>query len=386
MKLVDETIQQFRTRFSVEPEVVVAAPGRVNMMGEHTDYNEGYVLPAAIDRYVVVAVGKRGDRLAYFHSVDYNQTHRFFVPHVHQTKSLPWANYPKGVLCLLRTQGLSVQGMNFCFQGNIPQRAGLSSSAAVEVASAMAFARLFDVDVPPLDLVQLCQRAENDFVGVQCGIMDQFIAVLGKKHHALFVDCRNLHYEFLPLPKSVGIVICDTRVKRELTRSQYNTRRLECEEAVKELSSVRPGIRSLRDVSLEAFLHDQMHLHWTLRKRCRHVISENDRVVQSVKALGAGDVGLFGKLMVDSHVSLRNDYEVSSRELDAVVDIAMEVDGVYGARMTGAGFGGSVICLVQRQHIDMFGQTVRKEYSKMFGIEPAIYACSVVDGAHVVKH
>ncbi|MEE9224697.1 MAG: galactokinase [Bacteroidota bacterium] len=385
MKLVDETEGKFREHFGVEPEVVVVAPGRVNLMGEHTDYNDGYVVPAAIDRYIVVAVGKRSDRLAYIHSVDYNLTHRYYTPHVHQTRSLPWADYPKGILCFLRRYGAVVHGLNFCVHGDIPQGAGLSSSGALEVASAYAFTRLFHLDVPDLDLVRLCQRAENDFVGVQCGVMDQFAAMRGKKNHALFLDCRSLNYELIPLPQSVRVVVCDTRVKRALSKSEYNTRRLECQEGVRELSGVLPGIRSLRDVSLDTFLRHQMHLHWTLRKRCRHVISENERVLQGVKALREGDVGLFGKLMLDSHVSLRNDYEVSCRELDAAVDIAMEVDGVYGARMTGAGFGGSVICLVQQGQVDLLARTVQKEYTKVFAVEPEIYACSVEDGARVVK-
>lgn len=385
MDLVTETVGKFREQFGTEPEIVVLAPGRVNLIGEHTDYNEGYVMPAGIDRSIVVAAGKRSDRLAYIHSVDYSDTHRFYIPHVHQTQSVPWANYPKGVLCFLRSYGAEVEGLNFCFHGNIPQGAGLSSSAALEVASAYAFARLFHVDIPDLDLVRLCQRAENDFVGVRCGIMDQFVAMLGKKDHALFLDCRSLSYELVPVPSSVRIVICDTRVRRALSGSEYNTRRLQCEEGVKELSNFLPGIRSLRDVSLRMFLQHQMHLHWTLRKRCRHVISENERVIQAVQALKDGDLGLFGKLMVDSHVSLRSDYEVSSRELDAVVDIAMEVDGVYGARMTGAGFGGSAICLVEEHQVEPLARTLRAEYSKIFGIEPEVHACALEDGARLVK-
>lgn len=381
--LVDTTIQAYRQAFDQDPEVVASAPGRINLIGEHTDYNEGFVLPAAINRRVCVAAGKRADRNISFYAADYDSTLQTSLERLGERESHLWANYPKGVLFLLSESGHKIGGLDLCIKGDVPERVGLSSSAALEIATALAVRDLFGLGIDSVSLAKLCRRAENAFLGVSCGIMDQFTAVHGKKGHALLIDCRSLGFEVVPIPAGISIVACDTGVKRELASSEYNKRREECQLGVKELSLVLPKIRALRDVKLSAFLEHENLLNVTIRKRCRHVIDENWRALEAAADLKRNDLGDFGKLMYQSHLSLKNNYEVSSDELDAIVDIAASTDGMIGARMTGAGFGGSVVCLVAEENVQLLESSILEHYPRITGLEPKVYICEIEDGARI---
>jgi galactokinase len=381
--LLDITIREYRQIFGGEPDLVVSAPGRVNLIGEHTDYNEGFVLPAAVNKRIYAAASRRDDSKISIHSVDYGVTIHTSIEDLKSREQEFWANYPKGVLFVLARAGHNLGGMNLCLKGDVPQSAGLSSSAALEVATAFAAKELFRFKVGPLSLAKLCQTAENEFVGVNCGIMDQFTAVHGKKGYVLLLDCRSLEFQFVEFPIGVSLVVCDTGVKRKLVSSEYNRRRDECQLGVKELSFVVPGIRALRDVELSAFLEHENLLNETIRKRCRHVIHENRRVLEAAADLKRNDLSDFGKLMYQSHLSLKNNYEVSCNELDAVVDIAAATEGVIGARMTGAGFGGSAVCLVAHENVETLKSNLQELYPPLTGLQPGVYVCEIDDGVRI---
>lgn len=382
-ELVDKAAGLFRARFNTDPVCIAAAPGRVNLIGEHTDYNNGYVLPAAINRTIAVAASFRSDRILSIYSHDMHSFIHVPVEELHPLKQNMWANYPIGVAYYLKRSGVTLGGANICIAGNIPQAAGLSSSAALELASAHALLALFGGNLPPIELIKLCRQAENEFVGVSCGIMDQFVSALGKANNAVFLDCDSLKHEYVPLPANVRLLVCDTGVKRELTGSVYNQRKQECFVAVKRLSARYPVAKSLRDVSLSQFQEAEDSLDPVTRKRARHVISENQRVLDSVIALKEGNLSEFGKLMYQSHLSLKLDFEVSCPELDAVVDICAEAEGVHGARMTGAGFGGSAVCLVEEHNVEDVKTRLETEYPQKTGRTPSIQVCSIEDGAAV---
>jgi len=375
--------------FGTLPEFVVRAPGRVNLIGEHTDYNDGYVFPAALDFEMRIAGSARPDRqvraFALNEGVASPMT-TFSLDAVERSAEASWSNYMRSVAAALIREGYALSGVNVVVYGTVPIGSGLSSSAAMEMASSLAFETASGFTLDPVKRALICQRAEWDpaFVGVKCGIMDQFISSLGRKSHALFIDTRTLEYEAVPLPESgVAILIANTNVKHELAGddSAYNTRRVECELAVERLQSALPGIAALRDVTvaqLEA--HEEM-LPEVVRKRARHVVTENARVLDSVKALKAGDVSRFGELMNASHDSLRDDYEVSCPELDVLVEAARSVDGVYGSRMTGAGFGGCTVSLVREDAADRFRSHVGDVYRRETGITATFYTCRASDGA-----
>jgi len=381
--LLDITIREYRRTFGGEPDLVASAPGRVNLIGEHTDYNEGFVLPAAVNKRIYAAASRRDDAKICIHSVDYGVTIQTSIEDLKSREQEFWANYPKGFFFVLARTGHNLRGMNLCLKGDVPQSAGLSSSAALEVATAFAAKELFHLKVDPLPLAKLCQSAENEVVGVSCGIMDQFTAVHGKKGYVLLLDCRSLEFQYVEFPGGVSLVVCDTGVKRKLASSEYNKRREECQLGVKELSFVLPGIRALRDVKLSAFLEHENLLDLTLRKRCRHVIDENRRVLEAVADLRRNDLGDFGKLMYQSHLSLKNNYEVSCAELDSVVDIAAATEGVFGARMTGAGFGGSALCLVAQESVEKLKSNLQDCYPRLTGCKPEVYVCEIDDGAKI---
>ncbi|MDI7247780.1 MAG: galactokinase [Bacillota bacterium] len=374
--------------------LVVRAPGRVNLIGEHTDYNEGFVLPAAIDRDVTIAVRGRRDRIVRVHSLNYVESVEFALDHISYDHDHPWSNYVRGTLKVLADSGAPLRGMDMVVAGDVPAGAGLSSSAALEVATAVAARAVagqvaggFDLDDRALALK--CQKAENSFVGVNCGVMDQLASSLGKAGHALFIDCRSYDCEPVPLPCDYPIVICDTGVRRGLRDSEYNLRRSQCEEAVMLLQRRGMPVRSLRDVSPGELARVEPWLPEAVRVRAKHVILENDRVLLSVEALRAGRVGEFGRLMVASHASLRDLYEVSCPELDAMVEVALDVPGVAGARMTGAGFGGCTVNLVHEDAVDEFRRTVLTRYmSKVnpsrLSLEPQVYVCRAEDGAGLI--
>lgn len=381
--LVDSAIRSYRLAFGKAPDFVASAPGRINLIGEHTDYNDGFVLPAAINRRLCVAVGKRDDDLISFRSEAWKNTITFTIEELAVRENEAWANYPKGVLYFLAQAGFEVGGLNLCITTEIPQKAGLSSSAALEVATALAVKKLFQWEIDPVSLATLCRRAENEFVGVSCGIMDQFAAGFGRKGHALFLDCRSLEYELVPFPPGISLVICDTGIKREHATMEFNKRRQECQTGVNELSLVLPGIRALRDVDVSSFVQYENLLNLIIRKRCRHVINENKRVLEAVADLKKNDLSDFGKLMYQSHLSLKNCYEVSCDELDAIVDIAASTEGVIGARMTGAGFGGSAICLVVEKNVSQLEANLLQRFPEMTGLEPQVHRSEIDDGGKI---
>ncbi|MFQ5772419.1 MAG: galactokinase, partial [bacterium] len=325
------------------------------------------------------------DRKLAMFSDEYLMLAEFSLDYLEPSEEVFWANYIIGLAYLLQRTGHRLSGANLFIKADIPQRAGLSSSAALEMAAAYAFLSLSDLQLPESDIIKLCQQAENEFAGVQCGIMDQFISCLGKKNHALFLDCRTLEYEQVPIAGDIRLLVCNTDVQRELAASEYNRRREECQVGVRRLSTKLKGIRTLRDVSVEQFNQHQHLLAPTVRKRCQHVITENERVKQAVQVLKQSDMPAFGSLMYQSHFSLKHEYEVSCEELDAVVDICAECEGVYGARMTGAGFGGSAICLVHEEHVSQVVERLNTEYPKQIGKEPHIYVCKIVNGVSVLK-
>jgi galactokinase len=384
--LTQHASELFRREFNDTPHFVVSAPARVNLIGEHTDYNDGYVLPAAIDRYTVIAVGPRRDAQLIAYSDMFKNRMQTPLAQIHRMKDPPWGNYVLGVAAKLQSHGAKLCGTNLAIASSIPVGAGVSSSASVELATAYALVSIAAVQhLSPLEIIQLSQEAEHDFTGVQCGIMDQFICCLATNQTAMFLDCRTLHYERVKIPVGVELIICNTGVGRELKSSEYNARRNECQQGVRELSVVLPGIRALRDVRVNDLRAHGHLLSPVVLKRCRHVVMENERVLESAEALKRGDLSDFGKLMYQSHVSLKNDYEVSCPELDAIVDICAEEPGVFGARMTGAGFGGSAICLAGNDATQRVVERLQSEYPKQTGRKADIHVCSIVDGVEVHK-
>lgn len=406
-KRVSFTNQKFKEIFGSPSEFVTSAPGRVNLIGEHTDYNDGYVFPVAIDKYLNIAARKRPDRCVRLHALDVNDFYEFCLdtlPSVQREISPAWSHYLIGVASLLQASGKEISGIDAVITGDVPIGAGLSSSAALSVSAALTFLTASSASgtsdsVPQLEidnkaLATLCQQVEHEFVGVKCGIMDQTISLLGQENRALFLDCRSLEHEHVPLNLAThSIVICNTKVKRELAASEYNKRRAECEKGVAILQQWLPGIRSLRDITLTDFKKYEEELPALTQKRCRYVIEENTRVLDAVAVLKTRhpqiaeetDESLiqFGRLMNASHNGLREDYEVSCSELDLLTDIAHSVTGVIGSRMTGAGFGGCTVNIVHRDVLETFQTLVTTEYSKQTGIEPEIYLCNVSGGAQV---
>lgn len=387
-QLYQQAVEAFGQQFSKGGELrLFQAPGRVNLIGEHTDYNDGFVLPVAIDRQVVFAARRREDRLVRLWSTHFGQGSEFPLDHIVPDRSAPWSNYVRGVALMLQESGFPLQGMEAVIAGDVPIGSGLSSSAAIEVATAVTLRNLNHLEISPVTLALLCQRAENEFVGMKCGIMDQFIAVLGQHHHALLIDCRSLDYGLVPLPEGVAIVVCDTMKRRGLVESEYNRRRQECEQGVAILQQYLPDVKALRDVTSVDLARYVSALPPVVYKRCRHVVSENERTLQAVTALRAGQVEEFGRLMDQSHVSLRDDYEVSCRELDCMVELAREVPGCLGARMTGAGFGGCTVNLVRAEVVERFVEQVSEGYQRRIGIKPEVYVCEASAGAgEVIPH
>jgi galactokinase len=363
---------------------IYRAPGRVNLIGEHTDYNDGFVMPAAIEFYVWIAIAPRNDRKLLLHSINFSESVEIDLQNG-VTRRNHWGDYVAGVAVMLEGAGHRLQGANLLIRGDVPIGAGLSSSAAIEVASGLALAENSGLSVNRLELVKLCRRAENEFVGARVGIMDQFISGCGKEGHALMLDCRSLEYRLLPLPRDVSLVICNTMVKHELASGEYNTRRAECEEGVRLLSRLLPSIRALRDVSLPELEAQASTLPEIIYKRCRHVISEDARVTKAAACLEQGDLETFGALMAESHRSLRDDYEVSCTELDLMVTLAAQQECVYGARMTGGGFGGCTINLVKTERVSNFKSRVGDAYRKATGLEPQIFVSPAAEGASEVK-
>ena len=375
------TEQSFQKIFGAPAEVVVRAPGRVNLIGEHTDYNDGFVLPAAIDRAITFAGRRRSDRTVRVHSLDFQASTEFSLDDLQKDKEHSWSNYLRGVTKFLEEDGHRLTGADVVFGGDVPREAGLSSSAAVEVGTTAFWDRLLGLKLDPVYVVRLSRRAENEFVGVPCGIMDQFISALGRRDHALFLDCRDLSYRHVPLRSDVKILVCNSGVKRALAQSEYEVRLKQCRQAVAQIASTGLAVGSLRDVEpadLET-AHDT--LSEILLRRARHVVSENARVLEAVRVLEEGDLDRFGELMNASHESLRDDYEVSSKELDVLVETAWKQPGVLGARMTGAGFGGCTVNLVRAEAAEAAAEAIKKGYQEALGLKAEVYICQASDGA-----
>ena len=374
----------FRGRFGSDPAIVVRAPGRANLLGEHTDYNDGFVLPIAIDRSVLFATAPRADRQVFLHALDLDESAEFSLDELSPSTSSPWSNYQRGVAHFLQERGHRLQGINAALTSDVPIGSGLSSSAAVEVAAAFAFRALNGLDISLPDLALVCQRAEHEFAGVPCGIMDQFVSALGRRGHALLLDCRSLDHEVVPLPPGVHTVVCDTGVRRELAGSEYRVRRAQCEEAVRLLQAVLPHIRALRDVTPEQLTEHHALLPEVVYRRARHVVLATTRMGEAVAALRRGDAATFGQAMRNCHASLRDDYEVSCPELEVLVSAANEVEGCYGSRLTGAGFGGCTVSLVADDAVTEFEQHVVQRYREQTGRETTVIVCAAEDGAGVV--
>lgn len=374
---MNELVAHFTQAFGQPPAFVARAPGRVNLIGEHTDYNDGFVLPMAIDRDVTIVGAPRQDGIVRLRSANFGDEAAFSLNRIEKARDGHWSNYARGVASVLRQAGFDLRGFDGVIYGNVPIGSGLSSSAAIEMATLMAFAAAGSpLTLDGAQAARLAQRAENEFVGVNCGIMDQFISSLGKAGHALFIDCRTLAYEPTPMPQGVTVLVVDTGAPRSLAASAYNERRAQCEQAARAL-----GAPALRDVSVEAFEERRGELPHLIARRAAHVIYENRRVLDAVAALRANDVATFGRLMNQSHDSLRDLYEVSSAELDTVVEIARHIPGVHGARMTGAGFGGCAIALVDDAQANALAEAIKREYPARTGREPKVYACVASDGA-----
>jgi galactokinase len=361
------------------------APGRVNLIGEHTDYNDGFVMPAAINLSVFASVWPRDDRRLQIRSENFNDEIEFDLDDPQAAPRKHWSDYALGVAVMLERAGHRLRGARLELRGEVPVGSGLSSSAAVEVATACALVANADLQIDRRELALLCQRAENEFVGARVGIMDQFVSLFGEAQSALLLDCRSLAYRLLPLPDTVNLVICNTMVKHALASSAYNERRAECEAGVQHLAQFLPHVKALRDVTLAQLEQFGSDLPEVVYRRCRHVVTENARVLAAGEALCEHDLRGFGELMAASHRSLRDDYEVSSEELDLMVELANKAEGVYGARMTGGGFGGCTVNLVDVRYVDNFKNLVAREYEEITKLRPEIYVCEASNGAEEIR-
>ena len=376
----DEITAHFEKLFGSRPRIF-RAPGRVNLIGEHTDYNDGFVMPAAVAFSTYVAIAPRRDRKLFIHSKEFPGNFEFDLDHLPEQRTAAWCDYVLGVASVLQQSGHKLQGANLLVHGEVPIGAGLSSSAAVEVASALALMSLGEIYLPLPEVARLCQRAENTFVGARVGIMDQFVSCMGKAGHAFLLDCRSLEFQFVPIPAGIQLVVCNTMVKHDLATGAYNTRREECEAGVRYFAKWDPAIRALRDVSVELLDQHTPDLPATIGRRCSHVVRENQRTLEAARALTGGDLSQVGRLMRESHCSLRDLYEVSCKELDLMVEAAEGLPGFCGGRMTGGGFGGCTINLVREENSQDFAKRVSERYQQKTGIAAQVYLCSADDGA-----
>lgn len=379
MSLADTVKQRFIVEFGEDPAFIVRAPGRVNLIGEHTDYNDGFVFPMAIDRATFIALRPRADKRVLAISPDMDDRREFALDDLRTPTETEWIDYLVGVAWALQERGYDLCGWEGVVSGDVPIGSGLSSSAALELAAARAFQCVSGFEWDAAEMALACQRAENNWLGVNCGIMDQMISAAGIEDRALLIDCRSLETSTAPLPAGAAVVILDTGTRRGLVDSEYNERRAQCEAAARHF-----GIAALRDIDLETFERRVHELDPLMRKRARHVISENERTLQAREVMDAGDAAALGKLMIESHISLRDDFEVSSAALDAIVDCANAEAACYGARMTGAGFGGCAVALVEADEAGAFSEQVAANYQAATGNQPALYVSKASRGAETV--
>ncbi len=387
MNLREKVTEKFRERFGYDPVYIVRAPGRVNLLGEHVDYNDGFVLPIAIDRATWLAFSPSQTPRTTLVAVDLSEEVSF-TPKTLSAKtdtagrSLPsWALYPAGVMWALGETQLNTPALHGVYTSDVPQGSGLSSSASVEMAFALAWQTLGGWFLSPMERALLGQKAENQYVGVNCGIMDQFASACGEEDRLLFLDCRSLEWRTLPLPKGVAIVIADTTMRRTLTSGEYNSRRVDCEEAVRILGTYLPNIKSLRDLDTKTFNRFAANLPERVQKRSRHVVEEIERTQRAIPLLEGGKIAEFGKLLNDCHADLCNLYEVSISELDVMVQVAQSLPGCWGSRLTGAGFGGCTVNLVSMDKVEDFANQLSAGYEAKTGLHPEIYICQASPGA-----
>jgi galactokinase len=376
MPHTQQLLAAFQAHFNGKPDFVVRAPGRVNLIGEHTDYNDGFVLPMAIDRAVWIALRRRADGRIRLRSLDLDEQAEFELQGLERAAG--WSEDVKGMAWALAEQGWQLRGWEGVMSGDVPIGSGLSSSAAVELAAARAFAATSNLDWDAPRMARLAQLAENRWVGVNCGIMDQMACAAARAGRALFLDCRTLAIRHVALPESASVVVLDTSTRRGLVDSAYNERRAQCEAAARFYD-----VQALRDVDLPQFESRRLDLQEPVMRRARHIVSENARVLRAVEAMNSGEVAELGRLLSASHASLRDDFEVSSRALDQIVEAAESLSGCYGARMTGAGFGGCAVALVQRPLVEAFVPAVAAAYRKKSGLEAAVYVCEPSEGASI---
>jgi galactokinase len=379
MSLKTKTTEIFTEYFGAPPTHFYRAPGRVNLIGEHTDYNDGFVLPCAIDYHTVIAAAPRADSQVEVVAVDFDgQSSRFSLTDpIAKDNAAPWSNYVRGVAWALQQHGHRLHGVNMVIAGNVPQGAGLSSSASLEVAVGTLFNHLNQLELDGKTIALIGQQAENDFVGMRCGIMDQFISALGQPDCALLIDCRTLEYQPVPIPADTAIIIVNSNVQRGLVDSEYNTRREECETAAAHFD-----VPALRDVTLDTFSLRENKLAGTVSKRARHIITENTRTETAADVLSAGNLPAMGRLMAESHISMRDDFEITVPPIDALVEIIGEVTGESGGvRMTGGGFGGCVVALAPQALIPDIKTAIAQKYPAASGLEATVYVCRASDGA-----
>ncbi|HTW57168.1 MAG TPA: galactokinase [Terriglobales bacterium] len=379
-----ELVQHFEERFRAHPRIF-RAPGRVNLIGEHTDYNDGFVMPAAVAFSTYVAIAPRADRKLAVHSQQFPGDFEFDLDHLPPQRARAWCDYVVGVAAVLGQRGFKLSGANMLAHGEIPMGAGLSSSAAIEVASALAMMSLTDATMPLPEIARLCREAENSYVGAHVGIMDQFVSCMGKAGHAILLDCRSLEFQAVPIPRDLQLIVCNTMVKHEVATSGYNVRRAECEEGVRFFAKWYPNIRALRDVSAEMLEQHRNDLPPIILKRCTHVILENQRTVDAAHYFATGDLARMKDLMAESHASMRDLYEISCPEVDAMVEAAQGLPGFCGGRMTGGGFGGCTINLVREASAADFALQIAERYQRATDIKPQIYICSAEDGAQALS-
>ncbi|MEW6507773.1 MAG: galactokinase [Bacteroidota bacterium] len=384
MSIIEKVYLKFGELFDESP-LIVRSPGRINLIGEHTDYNMGFVLPAAIDKAIYFAISPRDDDICYIHAIDLNDSIQNQVSNIeHQEKN--WANYLLGVVDQIQKLGRQIKGFNCVFGGDIPIGAGLSSSAAIESGLAFSLNHIFNLSIEKLELVKLAQRAENEFVGVKCGIMDQFTNIFGAANRVLRIDCRSLEYEYHPFDRDdLGIVLCNTMVSHSLASSEYNKRRAECEEGVKLLQNINPQIKSLRDADIDLIENRKKDLSATVYKRCKYVVEENERLIKACEDLDRNDFNSFGSRMYGTHAGLKDLYEVSCKELDFLVDTAAMQPGVFGSRMMGGGFGGCTINLIQKDFIADFQRIIIDSYYNKFYKVPQLYICRIEAGTNLLS-
>ena len=375
---------QFRKVYGSHPRIY-RAPGRVNIIGEHTDYNEGFVFPAAIDLFTWVAIAPREDRRLVVRSENLGEAVEFNLDSPAPMRARHWSTYVLGIARVLEESGQRLRGASLLIRGEVPIGAGVSSSASLLVAAGFALLANSGLSMECRKLALHCRRAENEYVGAHVGIMDQLSSSCSLQGCALLLDCRSLEFRALPLPEEIRLVICNSMVSRELSSSAYNKRREECEEGVRILAQHIPAVRALRDVTIEQLELFRPALPEIIYRRCRHVVTEDDRVLTSAEALEVNDLGALRKAMAESHRSLRDDFEVSCKELDLLVQLAEGSPGVHGARMTGAGFGGCTINLVHSDFVAPFRAMISGEYERRTGLKPDIYVCDAADGAGPVE-